>query len=183
MTTKENELENYVNNCPEILETLNACNECGLKNYYLGGGAITQLIWNNLSSQPNLSKIKDFDIVYFDKNKHDNSLKEKLADMVTHKIELDLVNQAYVHEWYHIKYGNKIKQFSNTEDGIKTWLSAFAIGVRKTNKFEIFAPYGLEDAFSKKVRPNKLTMSESNYLVMTKSFKTRWNDIEVFPWQ
>lgn len=181
-TKQERELVRYVENCPEIMETLDACTSYGLNNYYLAGGVITQLIWNNLSGKPNLGKVKDFDIVYYETNKNTTYHNQQLNKLVTHNFELDLVNQAYVHEWYHTKFGNKIEPFKQTEDGIRTWLSAFAIGVRKTDRIVIFAPYGLEDAFLKKVKPNKLTMSASNYLSMTKSFKERWNDIEVIPW-
>jgi len=176
MTANEKALRNYVKNCPEIMETLNACRAYGLKNYYLAGGVITQLIWNKLSNKSNLNNVKDFDIVYFETSKNSHYHKKHLDKLVTHKFELDIVNQAYVHEWYHIKYGNKINPFRNTEAGIKTWLSAFAIGIRKTTHLEIYAPYGLEDAFSKKV-------NKSNYLEMTKSFKNRWNDIEIMPWE
>jgi len=183
MTTKESELIKYIENCPEIIETLDACTAYGLQNHYLAGGAVTQLIWNNLSNKPNLNNVKDFDIVYYEASKKDIFHKDHLSKLVTHKFELDIVNQAYIHEWYHVKYGNKIRQFRNTEEGIKTWLSAFAIGIRKTDSIEIFAPYGLEDAFSKRVKPNKLTMSESNYLEMTKSFKKRWDDIEIISWE
>ncbi|HHG83684.1 MAG TPA: hypothetical protein ENJ82_02950 [Bacteroidetes bacterium] len=182
MKPQEKELIKWIKNCPEITETIDACKVYGLKNYYLAGGAITQLIWNNLSGKPNLAKVKDFDIVYFDENTNEKRHKKHLAKLLTHGIELDIVNQAYVHEWYHLKSGNRIGQYKNTEEGMKTWLPAFAIGIRKSSKIEIYAPYGLEDAFSMKVKPNKRTMSKANYSEMTQSFKKRWKEIEVIPW-
>ncbi|MCZ8499964.1 nucleotidyltransferase family protein [Vibrio lentus] len=43
------------------------CREVGLPNFYIAGGAITQVIWNEHRTQkPLLDKVKDFDIVYFD---------------------------------------------------------------------------------------------------------------------
>ncbi len=182
MTNLENQLLSYIEACPEILETLDACNECGLTDYYLAGGAITQLIWNNITGKSNLASVRDFDIVYFDQEKNSTSIPEQLTKLVTHKFKLDSVNQAKVHEWYHLKYGNKIEPFKTTEEGINTWLSAFAIGVRKSTEYEIYAPYGLEDAFAMTVKPNKRTMSKTNYLDMTKSFKERWGSITVLPW-
>lgn len=164
------------------METLLACENYGLKDYYLAGGSITQLIWNNLSGNPSLRNVKDFDIIYFEDERMDEIHKRELSKLVSHQYELDIVNQAYVHEWYPLKYGNKIEKFNTTEDGIKTWLTAFAIGIRNPNEIEIYAPYGIEDAFQKKVKPNKITMSKSNYVRMTKSFKNRWNDIEILEW-
>ena len=182
MSSKEKILTHYIQNCPEIIETLNACNSYGLKNYYLADGAITQLIWNNLLGLPKLEKVKDFDIIYFEEDRNGIEHQENLSQLVSHNMPLDIVNQAYVHEWYHKKFGNKIEKFNCAEDGIKTWLSAFAVGIRKTDDFKIYAPYGLEDTFNFMVRPNKLTMSKSNYLTMTKSFKQRWENITVLPW-
>ena len=182
MTINELRLIRFIKDCPELMETLLACEHYGLKEYYIAGGSITQLIWNNLSSNPSLKNVKDFDIVYYENEKMDEIHKKELSKLVSHQYELDLVNQAYVHEWYPSKYGNQIEKFTTTEDGIKTWLTAFAIGIRNPNEIEIYAPYGIEDAFLKKVKPNKKTMSKSNYEHMTNSFKKRWNDIEILEW-
>ena len=181
MNQRESELVSIIENCPEIMETLNACEKYGLKNFYLAGGAITQLLWNSLLKHQQLDKIKDFDIVYFsrdEENNYSNYHQAKIEKLVTHKIKLDIVNQAYVHEWY----GNEITPFTRTEDGIQTWLPAFAIGITKVKELKVYAPYGLNDAFNMIVRPNKLTMSKDHYLKMTLSFKSRWNQIDVFPW-
>lgn len=185
MIEREEELISIIESCPEIMETLKACKQYGLRNFYLAGGAITQLLWNTLLKKSQLGKIKDFDIVYFSRDEEigfSKVHKSKIEKLVTHKLELDIVNQAYVHEWYGDKFGNKIDPFTRTEDGIKTWLPAFAIGVTIKEKIEIYAPYGLNDAFNMLVRPNKLTMSEDNYLKMTRSFKSRWDQIEVLAW-
>lgn len=185
MSEREKELISIIESCPEIMETLKACKQSGLRNFYLAGGAITQLVWNTLLNKSQLAKIKDFDIIYFSKEEEINCSKlhrEKIEKLVSHNMELDLVNQAYVHEWYQKKFGNKIVPFTKSEDGIQTWLPAFAIGVTLSEQLEIYAPYGLNDAFNMIVRPNKLTMSEGNYLKMTQSFKSRWNQIEVLAW-
>ncbi|WP_394776106.1 nucleotidyltransferase family protein [Flavobacterium sp.] len=187
MTDRKKELISYLDNCPEIIDTLNKCNDYGLTDFYLAGGAITQLIWNNILGRPNLEKVKDFDIVYYSDTEDrllEKSHQTNIEKIVTHKFKLDITNQAYVYEWYLKKFGNIIDKFNRTEDGIETWLSAFAIGVRRTsNKFEIFEPYGLDDAFDMIVRPNKLTMTKDNYLTMTESFKSRWHNIHVLPWE
>ncbi|MBL4568453.1 MAG: nucleotidyltransferase family protein, partial [Flavobacteriaceae bacterium] len=62
--TKE-KLISLLINCPEIVETLDACKKYGLKDYYIAGGAITQIIWNNLNGESTLKNVKDFDIVYY----------------------------------------------------------------------------------------------------------------------
>jgi hypothetical protein len=172
--------------CPEIIETLDACNEYGLQNYYIAGGAITQIIWNNINGVSALKNVKDFDIVYYSSNEERGESeihKREIQKKITHEFPLDIINQAYVHEWYPEKFGNQILPFHNAESGIQTWLSAFAIGIRKSNNYEIYSPYGLNDAFTMHVKPNKLTMSEQNYIHMTNSFKKRWKNIRIEPWE
>lgn len=185
MSEKYKNLISIIESCPEIMETLNACEKYGLRNFYLAGGAITQLLWNSLLNRPQLDKIKDFDIIYFSSAEGKNDFKShqvNIQNLVQHKIQLDIVNQAFVHQWYGKKFGNEIEPFTKTEDGIQTWLPAFAIGITKIQALKIYAPYGLDDAFAMTVRPNKLTMSKANYLTMTKSFEDRWNEINVLPW-
>lgn len=185
MKNRAKELKLIISSCPEIIETLVACDEYGLKDYYLAGGAITQLIWNSILDRQNLARIKDFDIVYYSANEDRNLEKHHQSEIgkrVDHKVKLDIVNQAFVHEWYPKKYGNTINPFRKTEDGIDTWLSAFAIGIRQKDGYEIYAPFGLEDAFNMIVRPNKKTMNRENYLRMTSGFKRRWDEIEILPW-
>ncbi|MEH6403718.1 MAG: nucleotidyltransferase family protein [Sneathiella sp.] len=181
----EKKLLAIISKSPEIMETLSACFDYGLPNHYLAGGAITQCIWNSLLGMPLLSQVKDFDIVYFsDETKHSEKIHEnEIRRRVTHLIPIDIKNQACVHEWYPKKFGHTIAPYKCSEDGISSWLSAFAIGIRyDAGKLRVFAPYGLEDTLSMSIRPNKSVMNKANYEQMTTSFSQRWPEISVEPW-
>jgi uncharacterized protein len=104
--------------------------------------------------------------------------------VLTHSIKIDIKNQANVHKWYPVKFSQVIPAYKRVEQGIDSWLSAFAIGfnVNTNGDICIYSPYGLEDAFNMKVKPNKIAMSEINYIKMTNSFKERWPSISVQPW-
>ncbi|UXI04656.1 hypothetical protein [Photobacterium sp. TY1-4] len=39
-------LRQLIESVPELMETAQVCRELGLPNFYIAGGAITQLIWN-----------------------------------------------------------------------------------------------------------------------------------------
>ncbi|MEZ8785586.1 hypothetical protein CWO04_23285 [Vibrio splendidus] len=175
-----------IESVPELMETASVCNDCSIPNYYIAGGAITQIIWNDILGKPLLDKVKDFDIVYFDQNMDlsDADFEQLIISKLTHGFPVDVKNQAIVHEWYPEKFGQTIEAYDKVEGGISSWLSAFAIGFRLTlqGDVEIYAPYGLDDAFGMNVRPNKKAMTEASYLKMTSSFKERWGDITVFPW-
>lgn len=183
----ENRLKALALQSPEIMETLAACKQCALPNFYLAGGAITQLIWNSLLGNPPLTGVKDFDIVYFDAQDAitETAYTRTIANRLTHQISVDLKNQANVHKWYPIKFGQTIEPYLSAENGIRSWLSAFAIGLTLDEDAEliVYAPYGLEDAFEMNVRPNKIAMTEASYLQMTKSYKSRWPQITIEPWE
>ena len=169
----------------EIMETLEACEEYNLPNHYLAGGSITQSVWNHLLGLPLLHNVKDFDVVYFSDEaaEFEHQREVNINGLVNHQFPVDIKNQASVHEWYPQKFGRSITPYSSSEDGIDSWLPAFAIGVRlKHKKMKVYAPYGFEDLLSMLVRPNKKVMSEENYLEMTSRFKKRWPVIVIEPW-
>jgi len=179
-------LKNLIVSVPELIETAEACKCIGLPNFYIAGGAITQLIWNHLVAREPLDKVKDFDIVYFDsaENKSEKYYEAAINAQLTHSIKIDVKNQMNVHKWYPKKFGQVIPAYTRVEQGIDSWLSAFAIGFTLTahGKLAIYSPYGLEDAFNMQVKPNKIAMTEASYIKMTNSFKARWPSISVQPW-
>ncbi len=70
-----------------------------------------------------------------------------------------------------------------SEDGIDTWLSAFAIGIRThDDEWAVYAPYGLDDLLDMKVRPNRKQITKEIYMRMVSSYKQRWPAISVEDW-
>jgi len=183
----EHRLKVLIESTPELMETAKICQSVGLPNFYIAGGAITQLIWNSLLERDPLDCVKDFDIVYFDgsENKTEKWFESVIEAQLQHSIQIDVKNQANVHKWYPDKFGQFINPYTRVEQGIDSWLSAFAVGftLNIDGDILIYSPYGLKDAFNMRVKPNKIAMTENNYIKMTKSFKERWSSISVEPWQ
>lgn len=82
-----------------------------LPNYYVGGGAIAQTVWNYLLGKPLNHGINDLDIVYFDsdlsedkENSIINSIQKYFAD---NEYDVDVANEARVHFWYEEAFGKK----------------------------------------------------------------------------
>ena len=167
------------------METLAACSEYDLPNHYLAGGAITQCVWNFLVGKPLMSSVKDFDVIYFAEEPHETEARHEveLNDRVGHGIPVEVKNQAYVHEWYPERFGLTIEPYRCSEDGVASWLPAFAVGVMLVaDGLRVFAPFGLDDLMSMHLRPNKSAMSEANYRQMTLSYRRRWPQISVQSW-
>ncbi|WP_373951321.1 nucleotidyltransferase family protein [Vibrio pomeroyi] len=180
------QLEYLIHQVPELVETAKVCREVGLPSFYIAGGVITQVIWNSIENKPLLDQVKDFDIVYFDSSQiaSEGEFKSRIRSRLSHIVDIDVKNQATIHERYSTKFGCSIQPYERVEQGIESWLSAFAIGftIEQSNHVRIFAPYGLEDAFNMLIKPNKRAMTEANYNKMTASYKARWPQVRVLSW-
>ena len=171
---------------PALIQTAQACVDVGLPNFYIGGGVLTELIWNHQLDLPLLSQIKDIDIIYFDSDGEvsQQEYQDQISGLVTHGYELDVKNQARIHDMYLCKFGMTVQPYLRVEQGIESWLPAFAIGftLNHLGEVECYAPYGLSDAFNLVVRPNKTAMTQASYEKMVASYQTRWPQVSVLPW-
>ncbi|MFV8462778.1 nucleotidyltransferase family protein [Vibrio campbellii] len=180
------QIEYLIHQVPELIETAKVCREVGLPNFYIAGGAITQVIWNSIENKPLLDQVKDFDIVYFDSSQltSEDEFKRRICSRLSHIVDVDVKNQATIHERYSTKFGCSIQPYERVEQGIESWLSAFAIGftIEGSDHIRIFAPYGLDDAFNMLIKPNKRAMTEQNYNKMTAGYNARWPRVRVLSW-
>ncbi len=163
----------------------------GLSQYYIGAGCAAQTVWNFLTHRPLMNGIKDIDIVYYD----DTDTSEEAESVVIEKIqtllgdleiEIDVKNQARVHEWYSSKFGYEILPYLSVESAIDSWpTTATSLGLRinTQNQLEVYAPFGLEDLFAMRVRPNKIQITESIYLAKVHKWSKKWPELEVIPWE
>ena len=175
-----------VQNSSWITAVLNACCSQNIKGYYVAGGAVTQVVWNQIVGRAVHDQVKDVDVVYFDEGhtfEDQRCLEDLLNQSLPNKVPLDLKNQALVHSWYPSKFGHNISPYRKTEDGIDTWLPAFAVGVRlEQSGLSVYAPFGLRDLFSMRIRPNRRQITQPIYARMVESFSRRWPEVTVEPW-
>jgi len=87
-------LKHLIQRVPELIETAEVCREVGLPNFYIAGGAITQIIWNSIESKPLLAQVKDFDVVYFDSSNHvtEDEFKNRISLRLCHGVDVDVKN-------------------------------------------------------------------------------------------
>lgn len=97
---------------------------------------------------------------------------------------MDIKNQARVHLWYKDYFGYDIKPIISLEDAINRWpTTSTAIGIRKeNNNYLIYAPYGLNDMFSKIVRANKTQITKDIYQNKIIRWKNIWKDLKIIEW-
>lgn len=174
-----------------MLKTLQILKEFKLPNWYIGGGAIPQIVWNHFHGFCLNHGIDDFDIAYFDESdltketelKREKDLQNKYKECPA---RLEAVNEAKTHFWYEKDFGKKIKPYSCTEEAIfsfPTTASAVGITINKTSQIEIFAPHGLTDLLSQTVRANKIQITREIYEKKCKRWKNVWPKLTIVPWE
>lgn len=174
-------------NVLEILEKY-ALENPDFSDYYVGAGCINQTIFNYYHEYEIDYGIKDFDIVYFDKDtsydKEDIIIKELSKRLDSNLFLCDIKNEARVHIWYKEKYGIERKPYLDVRDAIASWgATVTCVGVRlREGKLEVFAPYGLNDIFGMIIRPVKREFTKEAYMERANRWKMKWNKLEIMEW-
>lgn len=158
------------------------------KHWYLGAGCVGQSVWNYLTNREITYGICDYDLVYYDSNTSkaaESKEQERINKLFKDQnIEIEVVNEARVHEWYEKDYGKELAPLKSVEDGINQWPStALSLGVNYIDKkFSVYAPYGLNDLFNMIIRPNKPYAVKEAYENKVKKWTTKWPELKVLPW-
>lgn len=171
-----------------IREVLDRALELQSSDYYIGAGCIAQTVWNYLSGYDLNYGISDIDFVYFDAvdpgfEAEDRIIKKAKSLFAGIPLHVDVKNQARVHLWYERHFGYAIKPYRSVEEAINTWLTATAVGIRKTGegRWRVYAPYGLNDLFGKIVRANKLQIARAEKKFAR--WASYWSDLTFIPWE
>ncbi|MBF2052805.1 MAG: nucleotidyltransferase family protein [Candidatus Sericytochromatia bacterium] len=164
---------------------------------WLAAGCVNQLVWNHLSGQPATAHFKDWDIVYFDPDLRASSearWRERLQAAFPN-LTLDVKNQARVHLWFAERFGAQaaIQPLASIAEALQTWpTTATATAARwhqsrrhpshwQQDRWEILAPFGLDDLFMARVRPNPVRVSAAVYAAKTARWQACWPMLEILP--
>ncbi|MBQ8681594.1 MAG: nucleotidyltransferase family protein [Bacilli bacterium] len=181
-------LENILRLNTKLISILEILEQDGIKNYYVGAGAINQTIFNYYHGFEIDYGIKDYDIVYYDEDvsyeKEDIIIKRLGKELDKLDICYDIKNQARVHIWYYEKYGIKRIPYTSVEDAIASWGATITcVGVRLENsKLVVCAPYGLNDIFNMVIRPVKREFSKELYDERAERWMKKWSKLKKQEW-
>lgn len=171
---------------PELKALALWLDEYGPPNAWLAAGCVVQTVWNRLTGRPLNHGILDYDIVY-----HDPDLStETEADWRSRleqafpELNLDVKNQARVHQWYPLKFGIQIPPFVSVTAAMQTWpTTATATAARRhQGEWEILTPFGRRDLLALVVRPNCTLATKSVYLNKTARWEELWPELTILPW-
>ena len=189
----ENEMISILRKNKELMYVLDYVDSLGLNNYYIVSGIIFQTIWNYLDKIDLNTGIKDIDVVYYnDKNLSvdvDLMYYRKIQNYVDNlgiNYDIDVSNEARMHIWKEANCNTKVKPYKSTEDAISRWLATVsAVGLTKKNgELFIYAPYGVEDIFTKTIRPIKIVDNNKElYKKKVISWSERFNNLNIIDWE
>ncbi len=187
----EDRLREIVRATPTTWAVLRTVRELDLPDWMIFSGAVYQPVWNALTGRDPAYGIKDYDVAYHD----DSDTSYEAEDVVIQRVAAafepplrDLVevrNQARVHLWFEKKFGadEPYPPLEDSAAALKRFVAtAFCVGVRleDDDTLSVWAPFGLEDLFAMRLRPNPLRVKGAGgWERTTGSAKARWPEITV----
>lgn len=146
-------LEAILRRAPLRLHALSIVRSLALPDGAIGAGFIRAAVWDEISGFTAASAVDDIDVLYFDPQdlsaEHDAIIEERLRE-IDPALPWSVRNQARMH----IRNGDA--PYHSTEDALRFWLetpTCVAVRLDAEDRFEILAPYGLEDLFAMAIRP------------------------------
>ena len=96
---------------------------------------------------------------------------------------IEVRNQARVHLWFEGKFGEPYEPLSCSAEALSRFTSAtFAVGARleRDGRMTIAAPFGLEDIFALRLRPNPIRKT-GGFMRTAQAAKARWPELVIEP--
>jgi hypothetical protein len=172
-----------------LMDALRKMKALALDDDWIVAGAIYNTVWNRLAGSPSRQGVKDIDLFYFDPD-----LSYEAEDRIIGKgdeifagapVPIEIRNQARVHLWFGQHFGFEIEPIRTCRDSISRFASlCYCVGARldENDEVEIFAPHGLVDLFSFRVRPNRFCDNRLTHDKKAARAKSFWPELSVEPW-
>jgi hypothetical protein len=173
---------------PRLMRVLNIARDLDLSDWRIVSGAVYQTVWNALTGRAPDYGIKDFDLFYFDAADLSYAAEDVVIRTAAAAFPPDLSplvevrNQARVHLWFEGHFGEPYGPLACTDEAIARFVSpVFAVGVRLLDdgRLDVAAPFGLDDLFAMRVRPNPTRPLARGWSQVTESAKARWPELTI----
>ncbi|MDR3511260.1 MAG: nucleotidyltransferase family protein [Caulobacteraceae bacterium] len=171
---------------PRLMQVLAVARDLDLPQWRVVSGAVYQTVWNALTGRPADHGIRDYDLFYFDAS----DVSYEAEDVVIRRAaaafppdlspKVEVRNQARVHLWFEQHFGEPYAPLSSSDEAIGRFVApAFAVGVRLAadGAIDIAAPFGLDDVFAMRLRPNPSRPLARGWEKTTASVQARWPEL------
>jgi hypothetical protein len=182
----EPRLEAILRASPSLMHVLSVARDLDLPDWLIFSGAIYQRVLNQITGRAEDYGVRDYDLGYFDAS----DLSYDAEDVVIRKVAaafepplremVEVRNQARVHLWFEQKFGEPYSPLSNSAEALTRFVSPlFAVGVRlePDDRLTILAPFGLDDLFAMRLRPNPVRPT-NGFARTAASLLARWPEVQ-----
>ena len=189
MADLEERLEGLLRQCPGLMEVMSKVRTLGLDDWLVFSGAIYQPVLNHLTGRPLEQGIKDYDVGYFDASDTSYEAEDVVIKRVAAAFQpplrdmVEVRNQARVHLWFEGHFGEPYEPLASSQEALTRFVSPlFAVAARMdaVGRLEIIAPFGLEDLFALRLRPNP-NRETPHYKRVCEKLLLRWPELRLVP--
>ncbi|NKC21754.1 nucleotidyltransferase family protein [Ochrobactrum oryzae] len=196
-TEQRNIFAQMILESPPLTDALHRLHELAGKvfEFWLVSGALYNTIWNQLTERPVLHGIKDLDIIYFDGSdlswEAEDAVITRGADVFRDfPLPVEIRNQARVHLWFEERFGQPYAPLRSATESIERYSTiAHCVGARLAKDGEaavggllIHAPFGLDDIFSFRIRPNRAIDNRETHEIKAARALKFWPELAVQGW-
>ena len=183
----EARLEAILRRSEPLMQVLRSVRDLALPDAMVFSGAIYQRVLNDLTGRPLDYGIKDYDVGYFEASDLSYDAEDRVIRRVAVAFEpplrelVEVRNQARVHLWFEGKFGEPYSALPNSAEALTRFVSPlFAVAVRleADDRLTVLAPFGLEDLFALRLRPNPRRPT-NGFARTAASTTARWPEVEV----
>lgn len=183
----ERRLADILRQAPSLMGVMETARDLGLPDWMIFSGAIYQKALNHLTGRDPDYGLKDYDLAYFD----GADLTYEAEDAVIRRVAaafappldelVEVRNQARVHLWFEAKFNEPYAPLAASAEALSRFTATmFAVGARlePNGEIAIFAPFGLEDLFAMRLRPNP-TRATVGFRRTAEAAKARWPELVI----
>jgi hypothetical protein len=174
----------------DLMRLLGRLRAVGLPQWRLVAGCLYQTVWNALTGRPRGTGIKDYDVIYYDADDltweaEDAAIRRVAAATRDCVGPVQVRNQARVHLWFADRFGCDYPPLRCADESLRYYASVVhAVGVRleADDRLNVTAPFGLDDMFAMRIRPNRALDNAASYSRKAERARAIWPQVVVEPW-
>lgn len=187
MPDLESRLAGILEECPGLMTVMRKARTLALPQWLMFSGAIYQPVLNHLTGRPLEEGIKDYDLGYFDASDISYEAEDVVIKRVAAAFDeplksmVEVRNQARVHVWFESHFGEPYTALSSADEALTQFVSPlFAVAARMddANRISVIAPFGLEDLFAMRLRPNP-NRDTPHFARIAEKLVKRWPALKV----
>jgi uncharacterized protein len=183
----EGRLERIVRAAPNLMHVLRTVRDLDLPDWLLFSGAIYQRVLNDLTGRDPDYGVKDYDVAYHDASDLSYEAEDGVIRRVAAAFEpplrdkVEVRNQARVHLWFEGKFGEPYAPLASSAQSLERFVSPlFAVAVKldADDRLTVIAPFGLDDLFAMRLRPNPHRPTK-NFARTAAAITSRWPEVRI----